>query len=91
MNRFRKKPVEVEALLWTGENHDELTNWTDGVAAPFYVGMNPEPAGLSLFIDKSDVHVTFVDPIWVIREPDGSGFYPCKPDAFDAAYEKVES
>lgn len=27
---------------------------------------------------------------WVIREPDGEHYYPCKPDIFEATYEAVE-
>ena len=27
---------------------------------------------------------------WVIAEPDGEHFYPCKPDIFEATYEAVE-
>ena len=27
---------------------------------------------------------------WVIPEPDGEHFYPCKPDIFAATYEPVE-
>ena len=26
---------------------------------------------------------------WIITEPDGKGFYPCKPDVFAAKYEPV--
>lgn len=27
---------------------------------------------------------------WIIPEPDGKHFYPCKPDIFEATYELVE-
>jgi hypothetical protein len=26
---------------------------------------------------------------WIIPEPDGIHFYPCKPDIFEATYEPV--
>ena len=26
---------------------------------------------------------------WIIPEPDGRGYYPCKPDIFEATYEAV--
>jgi hypothetical protein len=27
---------------------------------------------------------------WIITEPDGTGFYPCKPNVFEAKYEPAE-
>lgn len=27
--RFRKKPIEIEAFQWTGENTTELLHWID--------------------------------------------------------------
>ena len=36
--KFRKKPVEVEAMQWDGTNAEELIAWTDGA-------FNPEPCG----------------------------------------------
>ncbi len=27
MSKFRKKPVVIEAVQWTGENFDELFDW----------------------------------------------------------------
>jgi hypothetical protein len=33
---------------------------------------------------------TFIVPgDWIIPEPDGKHFYPCKPDIFEATYEPV--
>lgn len=28
--RFRKRPIEIEAMQWTGDNADALAQWTDG-------------------------------------------------------------
>lgn len=27
---------------------------------------------------------------WVIKEPNGDGYYPCKPEIFEATYEPVD-
>lgn len=35
--------------------------------------------------------IVFVeDGDWIIPEPEGIHFYPCKPDIFEATYELVE-
>jgi hypothetical protein len=46
---------------------------------------------------KPHVHTIHADQIvllkigdWVIPEPDGKHFYPCKPDIFAETYELVE-
>ncbi len=33
--------------------------------------------------------VKLVDGDWVIPEPDGRGYYPCKDDIFRATYEPI--
>jgi hypothetical protein len=81
--RFRKKPVEIEAVRWTGENGGEI-------AAFITTGEWADPAA-------SDGHlliVTLEGPMranvgdWIIRGVAGE-FYPCKPDIFAATYEPV--
>ncbi len=32
--------------------------------------------------------VTVRDEDWVIREPDGSGYYPCSPEVFEKRWEQ---
>lgn len=27
---FRRKPIEIQAMQWTGDNADELAGWTNG-------------------------------------------------------------
>lgn len=79
--KFRKKPVTIEAEQWTSnKNHVE--------------GICPMPEH-----SQSDAHVhtihnnqiVFVeDGDWIIPEPDGIHFYPCKPDIFESTYERVK-
>ncbi len=84
-NLFRKKPVVIEAAQFTG---DELR----GVCRCKLFGAEDAE------YDRTDrgphVHTihggqpVFVEPgDWVIPEPDGEHFYPCKPDIFAATYE----
>lgn len=33
---------------------------------------------------------TIVDGDYIVREPNNKGFYPCKPDIFEASHERIE-
>lgn len=89
MSRFRKKPVEVDAMQWTGDNIDALVEW----AGPSIVNYPTDktPRNLTLFtID--DFGVPCPVGHWVIRESKRSDrFYPCGPEEFAATYEPVDA
>ena len=82
MAKFRKKPVVVEAIQFTGLNQDEIGHFS-GLAAQ-RIGRTGE------LVIKTLEGVMKVDVgDWVIKGVKGE-FYPCKPDVFDATYEAVE-
>lgn len=83
MPKFRKKPVVIEAVQWTGENFLELNEWANQEVVRI------ERGGLRL--EKLLVHtlegvMTAAEGDWIIRGVKGE-LYPCKPDIFDATYE----
>jgi len=80
-NLYRKKPVVIEAMLYTGENMFEIVNWI-GSASTYRLS----PRLLNIHTLEGDMTVNEGD--WVIRGVQGE-FYPCKPDIFDATYEEV--
>ena len=80
MSRYRKKPIVIEAVCWTGENFQEITDWADDVW---------ERRGLLLMIHTREGTMTADPGDWIIKGVQGE-FYPCKPDIFDATYEPVE-
>lgn len=95
MNRkFRKKPVEIEAIQFTGEfsNYDEICDWS---GFQFAANTAHSEKGkcdtevCAIYIDtlEGDMRVSLKD--WIIRGVQGE-FYPCKPDIFEATYEVVE-
>ena len=80
MAKYMKKPIVIEA-------------------EQFKLGAKPPFADQSACNHGSDgwhvvtAHgqaIKIVDGDWIIPEPDGRGFYPCKPDIFDASYDLVE-
>jgi len=80
MPKFRKKPVEILAHQWTGENTLEMLAWINHPNARFEDGylVIPTLEG-NHFATKGD---------WIIKGIKGE-FYPCKPDIFEATYEHV--
>jgi hypothetical protein len=78
--RFRKRPVEVDALPFTGEN------WSD-VAR--FVGSGWRRSGGDCVIKTLEGEHIASPGDWIIRGVAGE-FYPCKPDIFAATYDKVD-
>lgn len=85
MPKFRKKPVVIEAWQWNGSEDDP------GVCArcPMSDEQKVRRAHLHTVHQGQMVELAIGD--WIIPEPDGEHFYPCKPDIFAATYEPVEA
>ncbi len=90
MPKYRKKPVVVEASQW----NPDMKDWP-GKGIPDDLGViwqfNSEghvSDGIVTTIHGQKTKVAIGD--WVIVEPDGIHHYPCKPDIFEATYEKVD-
>jgi len=81
MGFYRKKPVIVEAVQWSG------SNWHEVLA--FAGGDNVFTSGseLNVVTLEGPLHASPGD--WIIKGVQGE-FYPCKPDIFEATYEEVE-
>lgn len=81
MARFRKKPVEVEAVRYTGRNATEIAAWMHPteLRQKFQGGLLIPTLEGDMLADVGD---------WIIRGVQGE-FYPCKPDMFEAVYEEV--
>ena len=88
MTTFRKKPIEVEAMQWTGDNIAAIWDW--GGTAGIYGPTEENPDQLILTTIHGEQAVARVGD-WVIREPRADRFYPCKPDIFEATYDPVGS
>jgi len=84
--KFRKKPVEIEAVQWTGENIEEMTEHLEG-AVVGNLGFIVEDAPITITTLEGDHRADIGD--WIIKGVKGE-FYPCKPDIFEQTYELVE-
>lgn len=92
-HKFRKKPVEITAVLFDGAwasvnrwltalGYDEDGDGTDG-------GPACHMDGNRLVIQTLEGDMTAMPGDWIIRGIQGE-FYPCKPDIFAATYEEVK-
>ena len=90
VQRFRKRPVVVEALQWTGANAEQMSAF----AGPCFALVLPEdraedPQRTAEVWDE--LHGTWIgmrDGQWLIRGIRGE-FYPHDESAFPAVYELV--
>lgn len=72
--QYRKKPIVVDAEQFFG--------------IPIH-GVMWDSSHKPYVVTKQRQHVYISDGEWVIREADGSGFYPCAAETFANTYEPV--
>jgi hypothetical protein len=84
--RFRKRPVEIEAMRVTDRNGAEVEVWCGGES--YDVAMAP---GQTHHVDIKTLEGTMRADVgdYVIKGVQGE-FYPCKPDIFRATYEAAD-
>lgn len=91
--KFRKKPVVIEAMEYDGTNADQLIEFMGGTKqANAETKTRPGPGRgvhqeLVIHTLEGDMSASLND--WIIRGVQGE-FYPCKPDIFAATYERED-
>jgi hypothetical protein len=80
-DKYRKKPVVIEALQLTMFNLDAVEDFVGGDCG------NKPDGTLVIATLEGAMHASVGD--WIIKGVKGE-FYPCKPDIFDATHERVE-
>lgn len=91
MRMFRKRPVVIEAIQWTGENFDELFDWGSPHGGILNAKILRDGDGhntTKLSITTLEGVMTAEVDDWIIKGIEGE-LYPCKPDIFEATYEPV--
>lgn len=82
MPRYRKKPVEIEAVQFTGRNDAEIAEFVGED------GYDPDDTGPSWIIRTLEGEMKAMPGDYIIKGVQGE-FYPCKPDIFEQTYEEV--
>ena len=81
--KYRKKPVVIEAIQWNGEINDDIYDFVQVTKQDIVFD---EPF---MVIQTLEGEMTAKIGDWIIKGIKGE-FYPCKPDIFEATYEKVD-
>lgn len=76
--KYRKKPVVIEAVQWTGTNNQELVSFMGVVG---FEGGKPT-------INTLEGRLSASIGDYIIKGVKGE-FYPCKPDIFEQTYDLI--
>jgi hypothetical protein len=87
--RFRKLPVEIEAMQWNGDNGSAVYDWMLVNDEKAFLRKIDDERGHSLAIDTLEGVMRANKNDWIIRGVNGE-FYPCKPDIFEKTYQAVD-
>ena len=88
IRQFRKKPVVIEAVQWTGDNLNAVMTFCAGDATYELMAKGNAELVIGTLEDGAEFEARHVASRgdWIIKGVKGE-FYPCKPDIFDATYE----
>lgn len=96
MAKYRKKPVVIEAIQYTGHNGWQIENWAKEngsnrviLQSPVLEATEDNPTGAYLQVQTLEGIMTASVGDFIIKGVSGE-FYPCKPDIFEKTYEPVE-
>jgi len=89
MAQYKRKPVVIDAIQWTGDNYEEMSvfAYTPGETGMGGWQMKEDVKYLRLHTTSGLVLCAPTD--WVIKNPSGQ-FYPCKNGPFEKTYEAVD-
>jgi hypothetical protein len=82
MTFYRKKPVVIQAVQWTGENNTEILNF----CSTCYITSSGKSKDLIVSTLEGDMSASVGD--FIIKGVKGE-FYACREDIFDITYETV--
>lgn len=85
MAKYRKKPVVIEAVQWTGDadSYWSIRDFCPNLKTDWKLGND------MLIIETLEGDMQALNGDFIIKGVQGE-FYPCKPDTFEATYEEVE-
>ncbi len=93
MGKYRKLPIEIEAIQWSGINLQEIVDFAGNkltyriIDTAWQVGKGVPYVDVEIITLEGDMKVNIGD--YIIKGVNGE-FYPCKSDIFKKTHEKVE-
>ena len=96
--KYRKKPVVIEAVqfFYTQESYDELMKFCGSNIGSWGKDRHPDAKGWLQIVTLEDGDITTAQVKHIATEGDyiikgvQGEFYACKPDSFEATYERAE-
>jgi hypothetical protein len=88
MEKYRKKPVVIEAVKFTRNNFQEIKEFTEEKAHSLTIEKRIDGVATCI-ISTLEGHITATEGDFIIKGVQNE-FYPCKPDIFEKTYELVE-
>lgn len=86
--KYRKKPVVIEAIRWTGNNANEIADFCiNDYYFSNYDFTDTLKRKLMIMTLEGNMSAEIGD--YIIKGVNGE-FYPCKPDIFEKTYEAVD-
>jgi len=91
IQKFKKKPVVIEAIQYTGHNGHEIKQFSNDliIESPVLEPSEDNPTGAYLQIKTLEGIMIGKVNDWIIKGINCE-FYPCKPDIFEKTYEAAE-
>lgn len=86
--KYRKKPVVIEAIVFTRDNFEEVVEFTNGTAHTLRIERRPNGKCTCIIPTLEGQHIA-TEGDYIIRGVKGE-YYPCKPDIFKQTYEEAE-
>lgn len=89
MPLYRKKPITIEAIQYTGENAGEILNFITGNPIEKIVVVSPNR---KIIIETPEGQMAASKNDFIVRgysKEVGIHFWPVKPDYFEENYEKI--
>lgn len=85
--KFRKKPVEIEAIQFTRLNWEKVKEFTNNTAFSLVIEKRIGGKCSCIIPTLEGQHIANEND-WIIKGVKGE-FYPCKPDVFGLTYERI--
>lgn len=88
VKKYRKRPVQIEAIQWNGNNIKEIKKFVDEDILMVYGFKNDfgKKYLISIRTLEGNHKICLYD--YIIKGVKGE-FYPCKPDIFENTYEEI--
>ena len=87
--KFKKKPIVIDAIQWTGDNVAEILDFVGHSDIRITKHTKNEVEVCELYINTLEGTMHASEEDWIIKGVHGE-LYPCKPDIFEETYEPAE-